>query len=119
MAYIDKLADNDNCINYLHVVVDVLSRKLRVQPMRTKVAEETDKNLGPMITKTKPLEVWSDKKTEFNIAFKKLCETKGIDTNNRNSEANSTFAERNNRSLENIIYKHSKNKWSEAYINEM
>ena len=80
MAYVDKLAKYNNGVKYLLVAVDVLSRKLRVQPMRTKGAEETAKTFGRMITKTKPLKVWSDKGTEFKGAFKKFCESKGTDT---------------------------------------
>ena len=87
--------------------------------MRTKGAEETAKTFGRMITKTKPLKVWSDEGTEFKKAFKKFCESKGIDTYNTNSEAKSAFAGRNIRSLKNIIYKYLENKWSYGYITEL
>ena len=80
LAYVDKLAKYNNGFKYLLVAVDVLSRKLIVQPMRTKGTEETAKTFGRMITKTKLLKVWSDKRTEFERALKKLCESKGIDT---------------------------------------
>ena len=106
MAYVDKLAKYNNGVKYLLVTVDVLSRELRVQPMRTKSAEEAAKTFGRLITKTKPLKVWSDKGTDFKGAFKKFCESKGIDTYTTNSEAKSAFAERIIRSLKNIIYKH-------------
>ena len=119
LAYVDKLANYNNGIKYLLVAVDVLSRKLRVQPMRTKGADETAKTFGRTITKTKPLKVWSDKGTEFKGAFKKFCESKGINTYTTNSEAKSAFAERNIRSLKNIIYKYLENKWSYRYINEL
>ena len=119
LAYVDKLAKYNNGVKYLLVVVDVLSRKLRVQPMRTKGAEETAKTFDCMITKIKPLKVWSDKGTEFKGAFKKFCGSKGIDNYTANSEAKSAFAERNIRSLEDISYKHSENKWSFGYKNEL
>ena len=119
LAYVDKPAKYNNGVKYLLVAVDVLSRKLRVRPIRTKGAEETAKNFGLMITKIKPLKVWSDKGFEFKGTFEKFCESKGIDTHTTNSEAKSAFAERNIRSLKNIIYKHLENKWSYGYMNEL
>ena len=118
LAYVDKLADYNIGVKYLLVAVDALSRKLRVQPMRTKGAEETAKAFGRLITKTKPLKVWFDKGTEFKGAFKKFYESKGIDTYTTNSEAKSACAERNIRPLKNI-YKYLENKWSYGYINEL
>ena len=91
----------------------------RVQPMQTKGEEETARTFGRIITKTKLLNVWSDKGTELKGAFQKFCETKGIDTYTRNSEVKSAFAEHYIRSLKNIIYKHLENKWSYRYINEL
>ena len=87
--------------------------------MQTKGAEETAETFGRMITKTRHLNVWSDKGTEFKGAFKKFCGSKGMDTYTTNSEANSAFAESNTRSLKNIIYKPLENKWSYGYINEL
>ena len=72
LAYVDKLAKYNNGVKYLLVAVDVLSRKLGVQPLRTKRAEETAKIFGRMITKIKPLKVWSDKRTAFKGAFEKF-----------------------------------------------
>ena len=52
-----------------------------------------------MIAKTKPSKVWSDEGTEFKAAFKKFCESEGIDFYTANSEAKSAFAEGNIRCL--------------------
>ena len=41
VAYVDKLAKYNNGVKYLLVAVDVLSRYLRVLPMRTKTVGET------------------------------------------------------------------------------
>ena len=65
--------------------------------------EETAKTFGRMITKTKPLKIWSAKGTEFKRAFEKICESKGNDTFTTNSETKSAFAERNIRSLQNHL----------------
>ena len=119
VAYVDKLAKYNHGVKYLLVAVDVLSRKLRVQPMRSKTAQETRKAFARMITEVKPEKVWSDKGTEFRGSFKQFCDSNGIDTYTTHSEAKSAFAERNIRSLKNIIYKHLENKWSYRYINEL
>ena len=83
--------------------------------MPTKSAEETAKRFGRMITKTKPLKVWSNEGTEFKGASKKFSESKSNDTFTTNSEAKSAFADRSIRSLKNFIYKHLVNKWSYIY----
>ena len=119
VAYVDKLAKYNHGVKYLLVAVDVLSRKLRVEPMRSKTAGETAKTFARMITKEKPEKVWSDKGTEFKGAFKRFCELNNIETYTTHSEAKSAFAERNIRSLKNIIYKHLENKWSYHYIKEL
>ncbi len=49
--------------------------------------------------------VWTDKGTEFKGDFKILCDKQGIEIYHTESETKSAFAERNIRSLKNIIYK--------------
>ena len=119
VAYVDKLSKYNNGVKYLLVAVDVLSRYLRVVPMRSKSALETTKAFKKMIAKVKPQKVWSDKGTEFKGAFKQLCDKMGIETYTTASETKSAFAERNIRSLKNIIYKHLENKWTYQYINKL
>ena len=86
--------------------------------MRSKSAEETANSFARMIKKKKPQKVWSDKGTEFRGAFERFCQKNEITTFSTHSEAKSAFAERNIRSLKNIIYKHLENKWSYHYMNE-
>ena len=59
VAYVDKLAKYNNGVKYLLVAVDVLSRYLRVSPMRSKSAEETARTFRKMIQKQKPQKVWN------------------------------------------------------------
>ena len=118
VAYVDTLAKYNHGVKYLLVAVDVLSRKLRVEPMRSKSAEATAKTFARMIKK-KPQKVWSDKGTEFRGAFERFCQSNEITTYSTHSEAKSAFAERNIRSLKNIMYKHLENKWSYQYMNEL
>ena len=66
----DKLAKDNNGVKYLLVAVNVLSRFLRVVPMRSTHAPDDAKAFEEMIEKVQPQNVWSDKGTEFERAFK-------------------------------------------------
>ena len=119
LAYVDKLAKYNRGIKYLLVAVDVLSRYLRVEPLKNKTAEETTKAFKRMIRNKQPEKVWSDKGTEFKGAFKQFCEQKGIETYSTESETKSAFAERNIRSLKNLIYKYLEKRWTWSYIDHL
>ena len=95
----DKVAQHNNGVKYLLVAVDVLSRYLRVQPMKTLYAKDAVEAFKKMIKKKQPEKVWTDKGSEFKGDFKKLCEKKGIHLYTTESETKSAFAERNIRSL--------------------
>ena len=101
------------------VAVDVLSRYLRVEPLKNKGAEECATAFAKMIRKKQPEKVWSDKGTEFKGAFKKLCEKLAIATYTTQSETKSAFAERNIRSLKSVIYKYLEDKWTWIYIDKL
>ena len=119
LAYVDKLSKYNNGINYLLVAVDVLSRYLRVEPLKTKHAKECSAAFARMIKKKQPEKVWSDKGTEFKGAFNLFCKQRGIETYTTQSETKSAFAERNIRSLKNIIYKYLEDKWTWKYIDKL
>ena len=119
LAYVDKLAKYNNGVKYLLVAVDVLSRFLRVEPMKSKDAPEAMKAFKRMIKHKKPKKLWTDKGTEFKGAFKAFCEKQDIEIYHTESETKSAFAERNIRSLKNIIYKHLEHTWSWKYIDSL
>ena len=103
LAHVDKLAKNNRDVKYLLVAVDCLSRYLRVEPLKTKKATETAKAFRNVIKHKQPQKVWVDDGTEFLGAFKTLCNKPGIHLYSTFSEKKSAFAERNIRSLKNII----------------
>ena len=72
-----------------------------------------------MIKKKQPEKVWTDKGSEFKGEFKKFCEKKGIHLYSTENETKSAFAERNIRSLKNIIYKYLEEKWTWTYIKDL
>lgn len=119
VAYVDKLAKYNKNYKYLLVAVDVLSRYLRVVPLKNKSAEEAARAFKQMIRVKKPEKVWTDKGTEFKGAFKQLCEKHQIHTYSTQSETKSAFAERNIRSLKTIIYKYLEKNWTWEYIHKL
>ena len=119
LAFVDKLAKYNRGIKYLLVAVDVLSRYVRMEPLKSKDAKETALALKKMIRKKQPEKIWTDKGTEFKGDFKKLCDSRGIEIYHTESETKSAFAERNIRSLKNIIYKFLELKWTYSYIDHL
>ena len=117
LAYVDKLSQYNKDVKYLLVAVDVLSRYVRVQPLKDKYAATATKAFAKMLNKrVKPEKVWTDKGTEFKGVFEQFCKRKGIDMYTTQSETKSAFAERNIRSLKNIIYRHLEEHWTYAYL---
>ncbi len=107
LAFVDKLANYNDGIKYLLVAVDVLSRYVRVQPMKTKTAPATVEAFKKMLKSGKqPEKLWTDKGTEFRGEFAKFCEKRKIHSYSTNSETKSAFAERNIRSLKNKTCTH-------------
>ena len=119
LAYVDKLADYNKNIKYLMAAVDCMSRYLRVQPLKSKYATSTAEAFKQKIKKKQPQKVWVDKGTNFKGPFKILGEEKGIKTYTTESEKNSIFADRNIRSLKNLIYKFLEDKWIYSYIDKL
>ena len=120
LAYVDKLSEYNNGINYLLIAVDVLSRYLRVQPLKSKSAEATASAFKKMLSKKNiPRKVWTDKGTEFKGEFQLLCKKKNIHCYTTQSETKSAFAERNIRSLKTILYKYLEEKWTYSYIGSL
>ena len=72
-----------------------------------------------MIKQKQPKKVWVDDGTEFLGAFKDLCNKRGIHLYSTLSEKNSAFAERNIRSLKNIIYRYLEENWTYSYLDKL
>ena len=53
VAYMDKVAEQNNGVKYLQLAVDVLSRYLRVQPMKALYAKDAVRALKKMIKQKK------------------------------------------------------------------
>ena len=65
MAFVIKLASQNKGVKYLLVAVDVFSRFVRVQTMKTKYAKDTLQAFKKLISrKNTPEKLWVDKRTE-------------------------------------------------------
>ena len=107
LAYVDKLAKDNNGIKYLLVRQDLFGRTVNAKGMKTKDSQGTVKAFSSMITKrNRPEKIWVDRETEFAGAFKKFCTAEGIQVYSTMSETKAAFAERTIRSLKNILYRY-------------
>ena len=107
LAYVHKLAKENNGVKYLLVRQDLFDRTVNAKGMKTKDSQETVKAFSSMITKrNRPKKILVDKGTEFAGAFKKFCTAEGIQVYSTMCEAKAAFAERTIRSLKNILYRY-------------
>ena len=104
LAYVDKLANENNGVKYLLVRQDLFHRTLNAKGMKTKDSQETVKAFSSMITKrSRRKKIWVDKRIEFAGAFKEFCTAEGIQVYSTMSEIKAAFAERTIRSLKIIV----------------
>ena len=95
LAYVDKLAKENNSVKYLLVRQDLFYRTVNAKAMKTKDSQETVKAFSSMITKrNRPIKIWVDKGTDIAGAFKKFCAAVGIQVYSTMSETKAAFAER-------------------------
>ena len=107
LAYVDKLAKDNNGVEYLLVRQDLFDRTVNAKGMKTKDSQETVKAFSSMITKkNRPKKIWVGRGTEFAGALKKFCAAEGIQVYSTMSETKAAFAERTIRSLKNILYRY-------------
>ena len=107
LAYVDKLAKDNNGVKFLVVRQDLFDRTVDAKRMKSKDSKETVCAFLSMITKkNRPKKIWVNKETEFAGEFKKLCKAEGIQIYSTMSETKAAFAERTIRSLKNILYRY-------------
>ena len=107
LAYVDKLAKENNGLKYLLVRQDLFDRTVNAKGMKTKDSQETVKVFSSMITKkNRPKKIRVDKGTEFAGASKEICAAEGIQVYSTMRETKAAFAERTIRSSKNILYRY-------------
>ena len=106
-GYVDKLAKENNGVDYLLVREDLFDRTVNAKGMKTKDSHETVKAFSSMITKNiRTKKIWVDKGTEFDGAFKKFCFVEGTQVYSTMSETKAALTERTIRSLKSILYRY-------------
>ena len=106
LAYVDKLAKDNNGVKYLLVRQDLFDRTVDAKGMKTKDSNETVRAFLTMITKKNPPKKnWVEKGTEFAGELKKLSKAEGIQIYSTMSETKAAYAERTIRSLKNILHR--------------
>ena len=119
LAYVDKLAKENNGVKYLLVRQDLLDKTVNAEEMKRKDSQETVKSVSSMITKkNRPKKIWADKEKEFAGAFKKFCVAEGTQVYSTMTETKAAFAERTIRSSENILY-HYMEDFGYKYIHKL
>ena len=79
LAYVDKLAKENNGVKYLLVRQDLFDRTVKAKGMKTNDYQETVNAFSSMITKkNRPKKIWEHKGTELAGAFEKFCAAEGI-----------------------------------------
>ena len=75
LAFVVKLASQNNGVKYFLVALEFFSRFVRVQTMKTKYyAKDTLQAFRKMISrKNTPEQIWVDKGTEYGGTLKKFC----------------------------------------------
>ena len=73
LAYVDKLANENNGVKYLLVRQDLFDRTKNVEGMKTKDSPEPEKVFSSLITrKNRTKKIWVDMGTELAGAFEKF-----------------------------------------------
>ena len=107
LAYVDKLAKDNNDIRYLLVRQDLFDRTVDAKGMKTKDSRKMVRAFLTIITrKDRTRKNWVDKGTELAGEFKKLCKADVIQNYSTISETTAAFGERKIQSLKNIIYRY-------------
>ena len=119
LAYVDKLAKDNNGVKCLLVRQDLFVRTVDAKGMKTKDSMETVRSFLSMITKkNRPNKIWADKGTEFTGEFRNFCKAEGLQIYSTMSETKAAFAERTIRSLKNIRFRFIEDK-GYNYIHNM
>ena len=119
LAFVDKLANDNNSVMDLLVPQDRFDRTVDAKGMKTKDSQETVKAFSSMITnRNRPKKNKVNKGTEFAGAFKKICTAEGIQVYSTMSETKAAFAERTIRSLKNILYRYMED-YGYKYIHKL
>ena len=111
--------ENDG-VRYLLCALDILTRKLRVKPLKSKTAKEVLKAMTEMLKEVKPMKIRSDKGSEFaNQWFKIFMKDDEIYFFTTQNPAKANYVERVQRTLKSLIYRLMLHRRSYRYIDDL
>jgi hypothetical protein len=118
-----NLADENDGVRFLLCVIDILSRKLWVRPLKNKTAKvvlKAMKDILQDISPTKIQKVRADKGSEFsNQWFKKYMKDMDIYFFTTNNPPKSNFVERVQRTLKEKLYRMMRHNRTYRYIDDL
>ena len=108
LAFIRDVAKENDRVNYLLVVIDVLSKYVWVRPMKIKTARSLLEAFDSILSEgRKPEKLRTDKGTEFvNDSFQQYLKKKGIQFYTANNEPKVSVLEQVNRTLKSKLYRY-------------
>ena len=108
LASVQDVAKENDGVNYLLVVIDVLSKYVWVRPMKNKTARSLLEAFDFILSEgRKPEKLRTDKGTEFvNESFQQYLKKKDIQFYTANNESKVSVVERVNRTLKSKLYRY-------------
>ena len=108
LAFVQDVAKENDGVNYLLVVIDVLSKYVWVRAMKNKTARSLLEAFDSILSEgRKPEKLRMDKGTEFvNDSFQQYLKKKGIQFYTANNEPKASVVERVNRTLKSKLYRY-------------
>ena len=106
LAFVKDVANVNDGVNYLLVVIDIFSKFLWVRPMKNKTARSLVEAFDSILSeKRKPEKLRTDKGTEFiNESFQQYLKKQGIQFYTATNEPKAAVVERVNRTLKSKLY---------------
>ena len=108
LAFVQDVAKENDGVNYLLVVIDVLSKYVWVRAMKNKTVRSLLEVFDSILSEgRKPEKLRTDKGTEFvNDSFQQYLKKKGIQFYTANNEPKASVVERVNRTLKSKLYRY-------------
>ena len=112
-----NLSDENDGVRYLLFAIDILSRKVRVQPLKNKTAKSVLEGMKAMLKDVKPKKIRADKGSEFvNRWFKKLMKEEYIYFFTTQNLAKANYVERVQRTIKTALYRYMRHQGNYRYI---
>lgn len=115
-----NLAEENDGVRFLLCAIDILSKQLRIQPLKNKTAKAVLRAMRLMLEDAKPKKVRADKGSEFvNQWFRKLMQQEDIFFFSTQNPVKASHVERVQRTIKTKIYRFMRHNQSYRYIDKL